>query len=523
MSGSKRKKFGFTTLRRNSGHRTVSLSNGFTIVELLVVIVVIGILAAITIISYQGVQKKAYVATIKSDLGNASKKLELYKLDNSDLYPINAQASDIKSSSGINFSIYNQSGNSYCLQASNKSFNLVYHIDSTTNQPLYGKCPHYTFTMSAYSTNGRYVSSIIQTADGGYAVTGGTSGTSSDMFIAKYNSSGVQTWENVLNGTGNGNDWGRSIIQTSDGGYVVTGETYSGSNFDAYIIKYNAGGTYVDSTVIGTVNDQYPYSIIETNDHYFAITGRSVIANSSEYRMFVAKINLDNGGVFWSHTGDAGYNSYGSSVIQSSDGNSIIIVGSADTGEANPYNGFVIKYDYATGTGSWSQALGGSGNDYIEHITQLSDGNYVVVGTSDSYAYGNSDVFIYKLNSANASEMWHMTLGGAHNDWARSIISTSDGGFAFAGTFGIDDGNGNLSSYETYFSKGDTNGNIVWNDEGVVWGGAKSDFGYSIKQDGANYYIMGETNSYSGNDTFQMFRVTCDSSGTITASGTLGG
>jgi type II secretion system protein G len=41
---------------------------GFTIVELLIVIVVIGILAAITIVSYNGVQNRAYDVSVQNDL-----------------------------------------------------------------------------------------------------------------------------------------------------------------------------------------------------------------------------------------------------------------------------------------------------------------------------------------------------------------------------------------------------------------------------------------------------------------------
>ena len=59
---------------------------GFTIVELLVVIVVIGILAAITIVSYTGISQKATVASLTSDLTNASKQLKLFQVDNSN-YP----------------------------------------------------------------------------------------------------------------------------------------------------------------------------------------------------------------------------------------------------------------------------------------------------------------------------------------------------------------------------------------------------------------------------------------------------
>ena len=55
---------------------------GFTIVELLVVIVVIGILAAITIVSYTGISQKAIVASLQLDLSNASKQFKLFNVDN---------------------------------------------------------------------------------------------------------------------------------------------------------------------------------------------------------------------------------------------------------------------------------------------------------------------------------------------------------------------------------------------------------------------------------------------------------
>lgn len=75
---------------------------GFTIVELLVVIVVIGVLAAIVIVAYNGITNSAKESAVRSDLGNIAKKLEVYKATNG-LYPANAtqlESADFKVSQG---------------------------------------------------------------------------------------------------------------------------------------------------------------------------------------------------------------------------------------------------------------------------------------------------------------------------------------------------------------------------------------------------------------------------------------
>src|SRR5476651_2591158 len=85
-------------------------SSGFTIVELLVVIVVIGILAAITIVSYTGISNKASIASLQSDLENASKILKLDQINSStSIFPATlAQANSGRgiTSSGSNKLIY---------------------------------------------------------------------------------------------------------------------------------------------------------------------------------------------------------------------------------------------------------------------------------------------------------------------------------------------------------------------------------------------------------------------------------
>lgn len=116
-------------------------TSGFTIVELLIVIVIIAILAAITIVAYNGIQERSYDTRMASDMSNAARHIKIYQVDN-DRYP-----SSNPSVTGARFS-FSPVVNNVLLCASNANqdagFSIVardpkrpsvwYHYDSTTNQ-----------------------------------------------------------------------------------------------------------------------------------------------------------------------------------------------------------------------------------------------------------------------------------------------------------------------------------------------------------------------------------------------------
>lgn len=115
-------------------------SKGFTIVELLIVIVVIGILAAITVVAYNGIQNKARTATVTTDLSGATRLLSLHEADKGAYPGTLAETNDnqgIKASAGTSYQ-YTATGTTFCLTATNGT--ISYKVSNTAMVPTAGGC-----------------------------------------------------------------------------------------------------------------------------------------------------------------------------------------------------------------------------------------------------------------------------------------------------------------------------------------------------------------------------------------------
>ena len=122
---------------------TRATRRGFTIVELLIVIVIIGILAAITTVAFNGVQNRAKEAAVQSELKQASTKVQLYSADNAGAYPPDLPAIDLAGADGFEYSVDNAATpRTFCLTATNGT--ISYYISSTVTAPTGGTCPGHT-------------------------------------------------------------------------------------------------------------------------------------------------------------------------------------------------------------------------------------------------------------------------------------------------------------------------------------------------------------------------------------------
>jgi hypothetical protein len=236
-------------------------------------------------------------------------------------------------------------------------------------------------------------------------------------------------WEKTFGGQNS--DWGFSVQQTSDGGYIIVGTTwsYGAGEADVYLIKVDANGNMQWSRTFGGAREDRGFSVQQTRDGGYIIVGSTTSYGAGLYDVYLIKVDA-NGNMQWSKTFGGTGHDVGYSVQQTRDGG-YIIVGYTESYGAGGYDVYLIKVD-ANGNMQWSRTFGGSGDDEGYSVQQTSDGGYIIVGSTTSYGAGGSDVYLIKVD-ANGNMQWSRTFGGARDDGGSSVQQTSDGGYIIVG------------------------------------------------------------------------------------------
>jgi len=349
-----------------------------------------------------------------------------------------------------------------------------------------------------------YGESAIQTSDGGYIIAGTTHSYThggADFAIYKLDSLGNKVWFKHYGGTSY--DSVKAIQQTSDGGYVIGGYTksytYGGDDFSIY--KLNSSGNKVWFKHYGGTSDDRAFSIQQTSDGGYIVAGYTKSYTYGNEDLAIYKMDSNGNKIWFKHYGGSNED-WGYSIQQTSDGG-YVIAGHTTSYTHGSYDIAIYKLD-SSGNKIWFKHYGGTGSDYSESIQQTSDGGYVVAGYTISYSHGNTDFAIYKLNSSG-SKVWFKHYGGANYDDAFSIQQTSEGGYVVAGaTDSYTHGNTDFAIYKL-----NSSGNKIWFKH---YGGANTDWGYSIQQTSDGGYIFaGYTNSYTyGNSDFALYKLDSD-------------
>jgi hypothetical protein len=323
-----------------------------------------------------------------------------------------------------------------------------------------------------------YLSSISQTSDEGYILGGYSKSNISgdktevsngnyDYWIIKIDSSGAIQWQNTIGGSGL--DILISCAQTIDEGFILSG--YSNSNIsgdktensvgglDFWIVKTNSIGAIEWQNTIGGSDEDYLNSSAQTTDSGYILAGYSYSIISGDKTencigfedFWMVKVD-STGNVQWDNTiGGTGQDLY-CSVVQTSDDGYVIggwsnsnISGDKTENCLGSYDYWIVKTN-STGNIQWQNTIGGDASDYLEIITESTEGELLLGGNTYSDISGDKtedlnggagDFWVVKTDSIGNIQ-WQNTIGGTHEEDLNAIIICSEVGYIIGGVSSSD-------------------------------------------------------------------------------------
>jgi hypothetical protein len=343
--------------------------------------------------------------------------------------------------------------------------------------------------------------SVQQTTDGGFIVTGETSlgEGPSDMYLVKTNSEGTIQWAKSFGGAGN--EYGYSVQQTSDGGFIVVGNTdtyVAGGPWDMYLVKTTSDGTLQWSKTFGGTGAEEGRSVQETTDGGFIITGYTTSLGAGD--VYLVKTASD-GTLQW--TRNYGYllgNDFGQAVKQTNDGGFIIT--GFTTRESDSFDVYLVKTAF-DGTLEWTKTFGDALYDGGYDVQQTDDGGFIITGVYENSFPINGgtqlyrDVYLIKTDS-NGTLQWNKTFGNTNDAVGYSVQETNDGGYIIGG-----------ERSGAHLLKTTSDGTLQWSKTYGNLNGATGKTAAQQTNDGG--YIM--TGAIINNGSFDVYLIKTDSMG----------
>jgi len=259
---------------------------------------------------------------------------------------------------------------------------------------------------------------IQETADGGYIITGGTESygaginnaflvktpLNANLWLIKTDSDGNSVWDRTFGGPGF--DEGSSIQETADGGYIITGYTTSrgAGGSDIWLVKTDPRGRELWERTFGGPGEDVGFSVLEAKDLGYIITGGTESYGNGSKDLWLIKTDI-NGTEEWNKTfGGAGFDE--GIAVQETEDDGCIIAGYTTRHNEGAVHSWLLNTDDKSyvwlvktdskGNREWDRTFGGEGNDWATAIDKTSDGGYIITGGTDSTGDGSRDILLIK-------------------------------------------------------------------------------------------------------------------------------
>ena len=274
--------------------------------------------------------------------------------------------------------------------------------------------------------------SVLQTIDNGFVAVGYTRSLGegeTDIYIVRTDENGDILWSRTYGGKGY--ERASSIQPTTDDGYIIAGWTasFGAGGLDIYMLKITADGAVQWSKTYGGQGNDYGYSVKETYDGGYIIAGFRWGLLEKQSDMYVIKTDKI-GNVKWSKTYGGSGQDYGRSIQETPDGG-YIVAGYTNSFGSGSHDMFLVRID-SLGDTLWTKVYGGEGVDICSAMVSSPQGGYVLGGWTTSFGAGEEDVYFVEVDSMG-NELRARTYGGDGTDQAFAINTTADGGFIISG------------------------------------------------------------------------------------------
>ncbi len=339
------------------------------------------------------------------------------------------------------------------------------------------------WTRTYGGTLGDIAYSVAQTEEGGFILAGYTSSFGAgelDCYIIITDDTGYVIWDSTYGGLYD--DYANSAYQTTDNGYIIGGcsDTSGPTGLELYLIKtdsthdttwtliYGHSGVHDTAIEVQQFQDSL-YYVIGGSKGDFLLMVVDLLGDTLWTRFYGDPV-LYEGPTSGQQTSDKGY----------------VIAGYRNPDQMLP-DAYIVKID-SIGVLEWERQIGGTDIDYANSILQLSEGGYIVAGTTRSWGEGNSDVWLLKIDVYGDTQ-WTRTYGKSGSEMAFSIIEVPEGGYIIAGSttsYGNND--------QFYVIRIDDAGDTIWTRN---YGGVGEEIARDMIQvDFGRYVITGNTSSF---------------------------
>lgn len=299
---------------------------------------------------------------------------------------------------------------------------------------------------------------------------------------------------------GSESDGGRAICETADGGFLIAGYTFSQGEgkADILLMKTDNNGNQLWAKTFGGSRTEYTNSVYECTDGSIILAGFTNSIGAGNEDVLIIKTDASGNKLWEKYYGGAG-SEQGNKIIEMSNGN-YLVAGFTDSFGSGEDDAYLLCLD-SSGDTLWTKTSGNQNSQFAKDIYPTENGKFLVVGSTGYFTaqgWGNRDVYLLEYDSSGNCSLSKSYGESSYQNWGNSICALGDGSYIIAGDADIT----NQDLYQVYAMKTNPSLNLLWHKrygESTYY-----DYGNSItKVNPNNYLICGTTKSpVSKNDIY---------------------